>query len=207
MRGGERDGPSPAPGGAGRKGAPIPLSPILLAAAAAAAAALSISLGFLLLAYLGGAAFGAVTSVSSKGYMISPAGEVSSTDFVVQAVGPTGMTPVRLYFSDPALAKYFSMSSESAAWNGAGFLAVNRSAAFSVHASEIDDESLFFRNHTVWVEVAGLNRTMAFFIVPGPFISRGKIPPTGVSVGHAVRQAVMDKDGRKIPVGVEVWVW
>jgi hypothetical protein len=144
-------------------------------------------------------------TVFSTGYMINTAGGVASNDFIVQASGTP--VPVVLYFSNSSLSKYFYMYSSDKNWNGKGFTTLSGTAKFTLESSDITDESLFFQNHTIWVEIGGQNHTIAFFILPSTFFQRGRDPPGGVPVGSATRQAVMERQGIRLPVEVSVGVW
>jgi hypothetical protein len=143
----------------------------------------------------------------STGYLVNQAGYYSATTFTVSPSPVGEPVLVKLYFSNESLAKYFSLSSTAPGWNGAGFPSLAAPASFDLTVDGLTDESLMFQNHTIWVEVNGVNKTLSFFPIPGIFYERGRSPPSNRAVGNGARQAALDRGGAPVPVEVTVDVW
>ncbi|MFH0962292.1 MAG: hypothetical protein V1820_06440 [archaeon] len=145
----------------------------------------------------------------SSGYLVGRVGDISQTAFEVTPSFAGENVPVRLYFSNEALAPFFSLYSDSRNWNGGGFVGLTKRATFYLSTEGIP-EDVSFENHTIWVEIGGIeNRTVRFFPVPGEFYFRGRDVPPSVVATKAIRQTVVElpSAGRKLPVEVSVLVW
>lgn len=146
---------------------------------------------------------------SSSGYLLGRAGEVSQTAFIVTPSVTGENVPVRLYFSEPALEPFFSLVSDSKNWNGGGFVGLTRQANFYLSYKGVP-ESLAFENHTIWVEIGGVNSTVRFFPVPGEFYTGGREVPPSVVATRVIRQSTLELlpgSSRRLPVEVSILVW
>lgn|GEM_PF-6350671 len=144
----------------------------------------------------------------SAGYLIGRSGELSRAKFEVTPDFPGENIPVAIYFSNPGLAEYFRMESASTNWNGGGFFGLTKTQTFYLSVESVP-ASLSFENHTVYVEINGVNHTVSYFPIPGDFYYGGRAPPPGVAVTRTTRQTyfVSPANMMKIPVEMGVYVW